>query len=1139
MTLEPQSLFSGRRFVPLFMTQGLAAFTDNALRYAITILVVYQLAAQTGTDGGTFVAAGTALFILPYFLFSSIAGEFADKRDKAMLARRLKLFQLIIMAAGAASLWMGNLWFYLVILFLAGTEAAFFSPVKYGLLPQHLKKQELVEGNGLIEMTTFVAVLAGTLFGGGLVLESFGIEIIAVAIVGLSIIAWRAALAIPDAPPQIADQPLALNPVTGTFRILRDAFKGRRDVLRTMLGISWFWFTGALMLTVFPPFTKDLLGGNAAVANLFVAAFTVGIAAGSLTANSLLKGDISARLVPFAALLMAAGLFDLFVASPGPVDSALPLIGITDLLSTLNGWRILVDLIIISFAGGIFAVPLNALLQDKAKPARRARILAANNILNALFMTTSSAIAAIAFAKGFTAKELFLLLAIGNLAAGILAFTFLKQDSFRLAARGFFRLFWQLKIAGLEHLAATRGAVVVANHQSALDPLLLASFLNERPLVALTPSAQAKSPNKYLARFADITVIDPENPLSIRPLVAALKRGRKVIMLPEPHSTTTGGLMKLEETPAMLAHMAGVPVLPARIDGAETKRGSRLPQALHRKSGPVRLTFRPAVTLDAGDAKGAELREKLGLALYSLMTRVAFETGPTNETLIDALLRAMHDFGRGTEIVEDVERKPLTYGRLLTGVFVLGRALAKRTPGQKHVGVLLPSTNACLVTFFGLLAYGRIPAMLNYATGGVNMSAALAAAEADTVITSHRFVTMGKLEADVAQLATRARIIYLDDVRPTLGTGAKLLGLLQSHFPRLALKLSGAVTDPDETAVVLFTSGSEGVPKGVALTHRAINANRNQASARIDFTPADRMMNPLPMFHAFGLMAGTLLPLLAGVRTFFYPSPLHYKVVPELCYATDATILIATDTFLMGYARNAHPHDFHRMRLVVAGAERVKKETRDLWFERFGLRILEGYGATECSPVLSVNTPMFNKTGTTGRIFDGLQWRLEPVEGIPQGGRLFVKGPNVMKGYLRADNPGVIEPPADGWYDTGDIVDIDAQGFITILGRAKRFSKVAGEMISLTAVENAIMAVLPDHAHAVVAVPDAKKGEQLMLITTQADLDRKSLQEALRGKVSELMVPRHVLQVEELPLLGTGKTDYVTLGRMAREAVAK
>jgi acyl-[acyl-carrier-protein]-phospholipid O-acyltransferase/long-chain-fatty-acid--[acyl-carrier-protein] ligase len=468
-------------------------------------------------------------------------------------------------------------------------------------------------------------------------------------------------------------------------------------------------------------------------------------------------------------------------------------------------------------------------------------------------------------------------------------------------------------------------------------------------------------------------------------------------------------------------------------------------------------------------------------------------------------------------------------------MFILGHAMMKRTAGEKNVGLLLPNANAAIVSLLGLLSHGRIPAMLNFSTGGVNMSAALTAAEIRTIFTSRRFVEMAKLDAEVALLSKKARIIYLEDVRQSLKPWDKVRGLLAARFPHQALKKSGAVSNPDETAVILFTSGSEGLPKGVALTHRNINFNRAQAAARIDFSPQDRMFNPLPMFHAFGLTAGTLLPILGGVRTFLYPSPLHYKAVPELSYATRATILVGTDTFLTGYARNAHPHDFHRMRYVVAGAEKVKDETRALWFERFGIRILEGYGATECAPVLAVNTPLFNKNGTAGRLLDCMEWRLEPVEGISEGGRLIVKGPNVMQGYLHADNPGVIEATPDGWYDTGDIVKIDAEGFITILGRAKRFSKIAGEMVSLTAVEQAIHKAFPDQAHAVVAIPDAKKGEQLVLITTQETLDRSLLQQALKGEVADIMLPRHILHLPELPVLGSGKMDYVTLNKIARD----
>jgi acyl-[acyl-carrier-protein]-phospholipid O-acyltransferase / long-chain-fatty-acid--[acyl-carrier-protein] ligase len=338
--------------------------------------------------------------------------------------------------------------------------------------------------------------------------------------------------------------------------------------------------------------------------------------------------------------------------------------------------------------------------------------------------------------------------------------------------------------------------------------------------------------------------------------------------------------------------------------------------------------------------------------------------------------------------------------------------------------------------------------------------------------------------------------------------------------------------------VILFTSGSEGVPKGVVLSHRNLNANRLQAAARIDFSPQDKVFNTLPLFHAFGLLGGLLLPLMSGIRSFLYPSPLHYKIIPELCYDTASTVLFGTDTFLAGYAKNAHPYDFFNMRLVVAGAERLKPETRQVWIERFGIRVLEGYGATECSPVLAVNTPMHYRSGSVGRLMDGIDWKLEPVEGIAEGGRLVVKGPNIMRGYLRADAPGVLEPPPGGWYDTGDIVTVDERRFITILGRAKRFCKIGGEMVPLNAVESRLAELYPDHAHAVVAVPDAKKGEQLVLFTTLPKPDRKSILQGMRAKgCSDLMIPKTIFVLAELPLLGSGKTDYVALNRMGRERV--
>jgi acyl-[acyl-carrier-protein]-phospholipid O-acyltransferase/long-chain-fatty-acid--[acyl-carrier-protein] ligase len=564
-----------------------------------------------------------------------------------------------------------------------------------------------------------------------------------------------------------------------------------------------------------------------------------------------------------------------------------------------------------------------------------------------------------------------------------------------------------------------------------------------------------------------------------------------------------------------------------------------------RLRGKQRLQFFPKISITIlepqeftapDDMRGAPLRRHLAQKLYDVMTSLVFRTSNIDQHLMQALYDARKTHGGGRKILEDVNRAPMSYNKLIAGCYVLGRKLAKLTPGEGFVGVLLPNAAGCFVTMFGLLAYGRTPAMLNFSTGAVNMAAACTAAQVKTIITAHAFIEQGGLEEDIKLLGKQARIIYLEDVRPTLGTLAKLRGLLTSKFGTWALNWTGANLDPNSPAVALFTSGSEGVPKGVVLTHRNLLANLKQIAARIDFTAQDVVFNALPMFHAFGLTGGTLLPVLSGVSTFLYPSPLHYKIVPELCYDTNATILFGTNTFLTGYARNAHPYDFYNVRYVVAGAERVKPETRQIWMEKFGLRILEGYGATECAPVLAVNTPMQFKNGSVGRFLDGIEYRIELIDGIDEGGKLIVKGPNVMAGYLRADNPGVLEPPPDGWYDTGDIVEVDELGFVTIKGRAKRFAKIAGEMVSLTAVESKVQAAFKDADHAVVAVPDPKKGEQLVLLTTLKKLTRKTLSEAMKkAGVVELMIPRSIVEIDELPVLGSGKTDYVTINTIARE----
>ncbi|HEX2556629.1 MAG TPA: AMP-binding protein [Microvirga sp.] len=514
------------------------------------------------------------------------------------------------------------------------------------------------------------------------------------------------------------------------------------------------------------------------------------------------------------------------------------------------------------------------------------------------------------------------------------------------------------------------------------------------------------------------------------------------------------------------------------------------------------------------------------------MSDAAFDPASARTTLFGALLDARGRFGSGRVALEDHERQPLTYGRLVLGALVLGRALDRVTVPGERVGVLLPSVQGVAVVLMGLNAFGRVPAMLNFTAGLKNLRAACELAEIRTIVTSRRFVDQGKLDDVVAALGEGRRIVWTEDLRKGITSLDKIRGVLEGVLARWVHRGTGM--KPDDPAVILFTSGSEGVPKGVALSNANILANAFQIAAHSSraLSPADVLFNPLPVFHSFGLTAGLLLGLVTGMKVVLYPSPLHYRQVPKLIGGTRATILFATDTFLQGYARAADEGDLASVRYVIAGAERVKDETRRMW-DRTGTTILEGYGATECSPVIAVNLPDAHRPGTVGPFLPGIEWRLDPVEGIDEGGRLFLRGPSIMRGYLDPAAPDGLAPPPGGWHDTGDIVSVD-DGFVTIRGRAKRFAKIGGEMVSLAAVEAMVQGLWPEASHVAVALPDSRKGEQIVLVTDKADADREALQARARAQgVPELWLPKAIL-VAEIPVMGSGKIDYAATVEMAR-----
>ncbi len=510
----------------------------------------------------------------------------------------------------------------------------------------------------------------------------------------------------------------------------------------------------------------------------------------------------------------------------------------------------------------------------------------------------------------------------------------------------------------------------------------------------------------------------------------------------------------------------------------------------------------------------------------------------SRDTLFSALVRAMRRFGRRRPGQwEDMKPGSYSYGDLVKMALALGRLLTRVSNAGEHVGILMPNMAATACLMIGASAFRRVPCMLNYTAGTEGMQNACHTACIRTVVTSRAFLDKANLSEEVARLRN-IRLVYLEDLREQFSLADKLWLLAYAlWFPLRAVP----VADPEAPAVVLFTSGSEGKPKGVVLSHRALLANVDQVLATVSIGPEERVFNCLPIFHSFGLTGGTLIPLVSGARLVLYTSPLHYKVIPELVRERRCTVLFATGTFLNQYARNAGPDDFASLKYVVAGAERLAEPVRELWRGRFGIDIIEGYGATETAPVLSVNTPEDNRHGSVGRLMPGIESCLTPVPGIHNGGELHVRGSNLMSGYYRYDHPGHLEPPFSdvgvGWYNTGDVVDIDPDGFLSVVGRLRRFAKVAGEMVSLEVVEDIARAASADAMHAATSMADLARGEAIVLFTTDSDLTREQLAAAAQGLgYPEIAVPRRIKVVESMPLLGSGKVDYLRLHSMSAHA---
>ncbi len=1112
----------------LIFPRILNALNDNLFKTTLLTLIAVRITQQA--DDPSNIVAG--LLILPFFLFSARAGQLAKKYNRTKLTRSLKLMDLGLMLLAGGVLFTKNIGLLILLPFLFGTLSAFFGPMRYAFQPDQLEDSDLSAGNAYIEKSTYISIILALLFGVLLPIRVAASFLIVFALI--SFLTTRSA-----DPDSAEEKNIPRNTpkdmLAGIWKTLKTVHRYPL-IFRSILGTTWFWSIGLLIMLQIYPLTERVFNSDNLMAAFLLIVYAAGVGGGAAYCHRLLKGIAHTTFVPISTIGMGVCFFALFWLTKGfflPLDSAIPAVLMN---MPLRISLFAVFLFLLAFFCGMYVIPLTMLIRFKASAANRSTVFAASNLINAVGIAVMALIFIGLRHIGLSIADLFLFAAIASLFVSIYNCSVLPAALLRSIAQTVLEFFYRVTVKGLPNFqAAGKRVLIIANHTSLLDGLLIAAFMPEKITFVIKPEWE----NKWFARFfsmmVDIYPLDLNNPMSLRSLVDLIKKNKKVMIFPERRVSVTGALMKIYEGAGLVAEKANANILPIRINGAQYSKLSLLKNKVRTQYFPkITMNILPPKKFDIDPSwTGRQRSHEVSNQLYDMMVEMLYESSKINENLFVSLLNAAKINGKNHIIAEDINRSPMKYKTMILKSYVLGKAIERSFPEEETLGILMPNVLANVVAFFALQSIDKIPAMLNFSTGVAQVLSCVKTVQLKTVLTSKKFIENAHLEKlEEALKENGINIVYLEDFATQILLTDKLKGVLAymiSEKPK---------NDAEHTAAIMFTSGSEGLPKAVFLSHKNFQANRYQILSVIALTSADVSFNALPMFHAFGLGVGTLLMILTGVRTFFYPSPLHYRIVPELVYEINATVLCGTDTFFAGYGTMAHPYDFFALRYAIVGAEKLKTSTAELWMRKFGIRILEGYGATETSPVISINTPMYVRAGSVGRLFPKMTAKLEDVPGIKEGKKLLVAGDNVMQGYMFADNPGVLVPPKDGWHDTGDIVTIDKDGFIFIQGRAKRFAKIGGEMISLTAVEQLLSKLYPDAVQGIVAVPDPKKGEKLVLITTKQDTDLSEIRAYIKEQgFNELGSPSLFIYVKEPPVLGSGKFDYITAQKIAEQQI--
>jgi len=1117
-------------FAWMLLSQFLGALNDNIYRWSITFFAL-DLARQPGTgwDAEVLVAAIGAALMSPYLIFSNYAGQFADRFSKRSVLIATKSLEIVAMAAALGAFFIGDITAMIVVLFFMGAQSALYSPAKYGCLPELLPDRDLSRGNALVEMSTFLAIIVGGVLG-GTIYEAFhdNLPMIGVIVLAISVIGTLCSIGIGRTPPGRRAKRFSWNPVGDVALGLSELYRNRRLWL-TVLGLSYFWFVGALIQQLIPLFGDQVLGTEPTETQLLGAVIAIGIAIGSLAAGRLSGHKVELGLVPIGAVGMAIGAFVLAGVDSSYVAAAICL-----------GF--------LGFFGGLYSVPLNAMLQQKADEDKRGRFIAANNVMNTLGILLASGVLALTGGwLGLSPKANAILAGLTALAVITYLLILLPDFLIRFCLWLLTHSIYRIRIVGPENVPLNGPALLVANHLSFIDGLLVGACV-QRFVRFMVYAPFFDIP--LLGKLFKLMRAIPTGGGGARGAIAAIRRSREelqgghvVCIFAEGAISRTGNMLPFKRGFEKIVKDLNVPIVPVHLDQVwgsifSFKDGRFFWKWPSRFFYPVTITFGPAMP---PGTRAFDVRRKL-----LEMGGEAFQHRRKNSDLVHVRFIAQAKKSWSRFCMADSVGQNVSFGKALTGAVLLARRFKRMLPADERVGILLPASVGAALVNMGLLLAGKVPVNLNFTIGSEAMQAAIDKAGIKHIVAARPFLGKAKLEE-------RPGMIFVEEVMKEIGKSetAFTYVLLRLLPRRLIRSYAGsAPRSPSDLCTIMFSSGSTGTPKGVMLSHHNIVSNLEAIGQILWVQPDDRMLGILPFFHSFGFTGTLCLPLVCGIGAIYHPNPLDAKTIGKLAREHAATLLISTPTFCQSYYRSCAPEDFKSLRHVVVGAERLRPDFAAQFKEKFGVDMLEGYGCTEMGPVVSVNVPnvvqggeqqVGHKPGTVGHPLPGVAARIvDPETGADlsegQEGLLLLKGPGRMVGYL-ADDDATKAVLRGDWYVTGDIAVLDDDGFIKITDRLSRFSKIAGEMVPHLKIEEAMLRLPGLEGACVTAVPDAQRGERLVAfyIASEAMAPQLVWQALSESDLPKLWLPKanDLRRIDSLPVLGSGKVDLRAVKALA------